>query len=136
VSEGVDPTVDLEGDRPRAASPAARRPPRSLQVEARAKKKRLYQQKYRDKNQGLPDARRIGSALLSVVLELEASRSHPAYDFLFGKVVERLARIYQRDDVRRLVTRLREAAADAREDAEFRKRRQEAATEVEVDRSA
>jgi hypothetical protein len=109
----------------RAAQPAARRlPPRALKIIERAKKKRAYQQAYRDKRKGkgLPDNRRVAAALLAVVLELDAANRSDELCRIFEIVSNRLARTYDRDVVERLIKRLRDDAFDEYEKAEFRKK--------------
>ncbi len=107
---------------PGAAPTAVRREPRSARIEARERKKRIYQQEYRDKHRGLPDNRRIGAEVLRLILEQDASSADGHHDALFAALVDRLARVYNRNRIEKSINALRDAACEAYENEEFRKR--------------
>ena len=102
---------------------APKRAPQEARYLRRMRKKREYQQSYRDARQGAPDKRRIAAALLEVILEIEGKQPKPAFDKLFDAVVRKMQPFYEPEVTRPLIRSLREAAYDKAEDEKSRQRR-------------
>jgi hypothetical protein len=110
--------VDVAGD-------STKKQPRESGYHRRLRKKRVYQQSYRDERRGQPDKRRIAVALLEVVLKFEAMQPTRIYDKLFEAVVTKLAPYYEPDVTRPTTDAMRDAAYDKEEEEKSRRRAHE-----------
>jgi len=80
---------------------------RSQNLSRRRRDKREYQQRYRDKRQGRPEKRLIGSALLEAALNMnEDRRLWGSVDRLFDRVFDKLKVRYTPEILREAISTL------------------------------